>query len=405
MVSFAADFVRSVTGVGVGGGRGEAEAEVEEDEAAEDEEEEDGGYRSFARGRQAKGVLYRISAFDDPLRERMTAYVHGGAMDADLRYAREVYGLVNTSGRKDFDQFWESPWVEEHIRDTTRKRKLDAQQRAMAVRSYIRASTTTPLGAPGVAGGAAPSEPGHVDRFLDTVDKLTDWEDRHGSQDVVKTVSRMVQSFEHIAIGSLQGLLDTAACTSYRPAVRMHLDPAYITLPAADSGEGGATVSSIACTLRRSPALFHLFAELVAAEIIWAEATNGARNTTIYMCRQLREKQCDAGMAVIRSLAGLLRSGADPLPHDRLGMPLMSVDGSMCVTRGVLVVLPGRISATYVLDIQEQDGVAMDMSRIQTIRVTRVVTDPDLPPPTSVPTVTPTPTPRRRRAAAAGARY
>ncbi len=107
----------------------------------------------------------------------------------DMRYARAVFGLVNTSGRKDFEIFWESPWYapllllcsnlfslinsiqfwvlivliylkntttyknnnvytifiitrnEEHVQDAPRKRKLETQQRSMAVRSYIRSSS------------------------------------------------------------------------------------------------------------------------------------------------------------------------------------------------------------------------------------------------------------------------
>jgi len=97
------------------------------------------GYHSF-QGRQVKGVLYRLSPMTNQLRKRMTRYVHDGYMDKDLRYVQIIYGLMNTSGKKDFEMFWESPWVEEHVRDTSKKKKVDAQQRAMAVKSYIRAN-------------------------------------------------------------------------------------------------------------------------------------------------------------------------------------------------------------------------------------------------------------------------
>jgi hypothetical protein len=298
------------------------------------------GYRAF-RARTAKGILYRLSPLDDPLRARLTTYVQDGAMDADLRYVRAVFGLVNTSGRKEFDQYWESPWVEEHVRDTARKRKLDAQQRSLAVRAYIRAST-------------AAQEPENVDRFLDTVDKLTEWEDQHGARDLVKTVSRLVQSFEQVALTTLHGLLETPTCDAYRAATRASL--------VAEDRE------ATACTLRRHPDVFHAFATLVAAELIWAEATNGARNTTIYMCRQLDEKRAGAGMALVRRLAGQPRA----LAHDVVGMPLMSVNGSMCVTRGVLVVMPGGTSATYVLDLQEGET-PEDLTQLKTIQITRVM--------------------------------
>lgn len=304
------------------------------------------GYSTF-RARTAKGVLFRLSPLDDPLRRRLTEYVEKGAMDADHRYVRTVYGLVNTSSRKDFEQYWESPWMEEHALDTTRKRKLDAAQRALAVRSFIRASTTT-----------AP-DPENVDQFLHTVDKLTEWEDRHGARDLVKTVSRLVQSFEHVALSTVRALLESAACAIYRA-------PLADKLP--------AQVESAACTLRRHKDLYDLFACLVAAELIWGEATNGTRNPSIYMLRQLESKKNDAAMALLRALA----KPALRVEADTLGLPLMSVNGSMCVTRGVLVVMPGQVSATYVLDLQEGEA-PDDLTHVKTIQIMSVVEEADLP--------------------------
>ena len=75
----------------------------------------------------------------------------------------QVFGLVNTSGRKDFEVFWESPWTEEHVQDAPKKRKLEAQQRSMAVRSYIRASSMQ-------------QDQHDVGKFIETVDQLTHWE-------------------------------------------------------------------------------------------------------------------------------------------------------------------------------------------------------------------------------------
>ena len=52
---------------------------------------EDGeGYVAF-KGRQAKGVLYRLNAMPSRLMERMEKYVHGGIMAKDMRYARAVH--------------------------------------------------------------------------------------------------------------------------------------------------------------------------------------------------------------------------------------------------------------------------------------------------------------------------
>ena len=310
----------------------------------------DESYRAF-RARNAKGVLYRLSSMDDPLRARVQVYVHGGAMDADLRYARELYGLTNTSGRKEFELFWESPWAEEHARDAPRKRrKRDAQH--LAVRSYIRAST-------------AAGPPAETASFLDTVDKLTEWEDDNvdAAREVVKTVSRLVQSHEHAALASLGALAESPACASYRGALR-----AYFRLSAAGDADAPLTTEALACTLRRSAAVYPQFAAVVAAELIWAEATNGTRNTTIYMCRQLDDKRATAAMALLRVLAGVRE-----LPPDTVGLPLMSVRCSLCVTRGVLVVMPGSVSATYVLDLLPTEDVGGDLSQIKMIQIARVV--------------------------------
>ena len=331
-----------VEGVFGGGPKRRTPAAEEEDEEGEEEE----GYRSFrpARHREAKGVLYRIDPMRGELKERVTRYVQGGIIDKDLRFAREVFGLVNTSGRRDFDAFWESPWVEEHIRDTTRKRKRDEDQRTMAVRSFIRATTT----AQQQAGG----EEADVGRFIETVDRLTQWEDRHGSKDIVKTVSRTVQSFERATLSTVASLLRTHHCNSSRGRVR----------PLLETEDG-----DVACTLRRSDLTFHAFAAAVAMEMLWSEATSGARNTTIYLCKQIEERRKDA---CLRLVACLARLTPEDLPPDRLGVPLMGINTSLCISRGVLVVMPGATSATYILDIDE--GME-DLANARTIRITRTV--------------------------------
>ena len=328
-----------VEGMFGSGGRRRRDAEPEE------EEEEEEGYHSFrpARHREAKGVLYRIDPMKGELKERVTRYVQGGIIDKDLRFAREVFGLVNTSGRRDFDAFWESPWLEEHVRDTTRKRKRDEDQRTMAVRSFIRATTAT--------GG----EEADVGRFIETVDRLTQWEDRHGSKDIVKTVSRTVQSFERATLSAVSALLRTHHCNSTRGRVRPLIEPR--------EEEGG----DVPCTLRRSDLTFHAFAAAVAMEMQWSEATSGARNTTIYLCKQIEERRKDA---CLRLVACLARLTPEELPLDRLGVPLMGINTSLCISRGVLVVMPGATSATYILDIDE--GME-DLANARTIRITRTV--------------------------------
>ena len=286
------------------------------------------GYHAFQYGqnnRQAKGILYKLNPMKNDLKAKVTEYVHNGAMENDLRYAREVFGLTNTSGRKEFISFWESPWVEEHVRDTSKKRKIEAQQRSMAVRSYIKASST--------------QDAENVDKFLETVDKLTEWEDQYDSKDDVKTVSRLIQSFERVAIRNVINTLESAICLSYRN-VKSHL--------ARLQHDNDDDIGKIAHALRRADAVYDLFAGTVAAEISWADCTNGSRNTSIYLCRQLKEKKDVATMNLIRRLNSL---DDTQLKIDHIGLPLMQANSKMCVAKGVLVVFPGSTEASYVLDI------------------------------------------------------
>ena len=317
---------------------------------------EEEGYVAF-KGRQAKGVLYRLNTVQPDLIKRMELYVHGDpvtkscAMQGDMRFARAVYGLVNTSGRRDFEIFWESPWNEEHVQDAPKKRKMEAQQRSMAVRSYIRASSMV-------------QDADNVGKFLDTVDQLTQWEDRHDAKDNVKTVSRMVQSFERTAIRSIALFVDAAPYNLYKNEVQQAL---RLELNANDQNlsVGSSQIEQTACSLRRDKNFFDLFAAVVAAEIIWADATNGTRAMPKHLCDRLQGKKNEAMVNFVRTI----RSLGGVIAPDTVGMPLMETNGSMCVTRGVLVVCPGSECATYVLDIEQQG----DLSKVRTITITQVM--------------------------------
>ncbi len=75
-------------------------------------------------------------------------------------------------------------------------------------------------------------------------------------------------------------------------------------------------------------------------------------------------------MALVREMHHL-HAGGREWQQDGLGMPLMTINASMCVCRGVLVVLPGGTSATYILDLA--DGVT-DLTGVRNIRISHVVT-------------------------------
>jgi hypothetical protein len=95
------------------------------------------------------------------------------------------------------------------------------------------------------------------------------------------------------------------------------------------------------------------------------------------MTRQLQEKKNEAIMALIRQLYSLSEV---QLPVDLVGLPLMSVNYNLCVSRGVLVVGPGSTNATYILDIDghiDADTGELDLSGIKTIKITDVFSEPN----------------------------
>jgi hypothetical protein len=222
----------------------------------------------------------------------------------------------------------------------------------MAVRSYIRASS------------AQQEQVQDVGKFIDTVDQLTQWEDRHDAKDNIKTVSRMVQSFERTAIRSVVSLVSVSPYTLYKDSVQV-----AFALDRHDDEEGDTVgscqIESTACWLRRNDQLFDLFATAVANEIIWADATNGTRSIALHLCERLMTKRNEA----LVNLARTIHAQSSVFERDDVGMPLMEMTGSMCVSRGILVVCPGSDVATYVLDIEGSD----DLTNVRNITVTHTV--------------------------------
>lgn len=229
----------------------------------------------------------------------------------------------------------------------------------MAVRSYIRAN--------------APQDPGNVDKYIETVDQLTQWEDRHNTKDIVKTVSRMVQSFERVAIRGVVGLAALPQYGSYRGAV----ETAVQARPIGEDDDGVSSVGSdaidvVACSMRRHDNFFDLLAASVAAEIVWADATNGTRSMARHIYERLEEKKREATLNLMRGI----HSFTPRFDTDTVGLPLMKATANMCVSSGVLVVCPGMQSATYILDMEEE----MDLNNVRTITITRVVREDEPPP-------------------------
>jgi hypothetical protein len=304
------------------------------------------GYIEFGNGhnnkKQLKAVLFKLAPMSDTVKNDMTAYVHGGSMDKDLRYAREVYGHANTSSRKDFNDFWESPWVEEHIRDTPKRKRIDEQRKSGAIRAYVKAVSA--------------QETDDVDKIMKNVDKLTEWDNKWDEKESVKTVSRMIQSFEHVAVRSITAALASSWGQEYTQAQRHLLEK---------------DIHQVCHTLRRHDALFDLFAALVASEISWANATSGTRNTPIFLTRQIQENKVGALRLFLRALNHEAR---EQLPMDTIGIPLMGLRCNMCVSpKGVLIVGEGSTNAMYVLDVQGgyNDRGELDLTGVTHIQITQ----------------------------------
>jgi hypothetical protein len=93
----------------------------------------------------------------------------------------------------------------------------------------------------------------------------------------------------------------------------------------------------------------------------------------MHLCERLMNKKNEA----LLNLARTIYAQDATFVNDDVGMPLMEMDGSMCVSRGVLVVCPGGHSATYVLDIEQPhaadgDG-TLDLTNVRNITITHVV--------------------------------
>jgi hypothetical protein len=314
-----------------------AAVDVRSEESSEDGEEaprqqgQGKGYHSFAP--KVRGVLYKISPLTPEQGTNVEKYIREGAMKRDSVFVSALFGLVAPSKTKDLSMFWESPWIEDQVKESGKKRKLQQQQRSLAVRSFIKASTQ--------------DTSVNVDSFLDKVEKLTQWDQSEDGalRENLQTVSRLVQSFEKKAVLSLLNLLQSGGVNS--PIAQQHLN----RLKGTPSGD----LDPIAHALRRAPHTYFAFASLVASELLLAEASNGSRNISINMSRRMDN---DRFTCINTMLDNLQKATAAALPRDTVGLPLMDLTCNVCVSKGVLVVANKRSSqATYVLDIEDLDQI------------------------------------------------
>ena len=82
---------------------------------------------------------------------------------------------------------------EEHVSDTNKRKRVVEQQKSYAFRQYFR--------------NAQAEAGGDVKSYIEDVDALQKWENSNSNSDPVKTVSRVVQSMEVMALESIDSML------------------------------------------------------------------------------------------------------------------------------------------------------------------------------------------------------
>jgi hypothetical protein len=315
--------------------------------------------------RKAKGILFKLDPITDKMTQRVKLYVENGAMQKDLRYAREIFGLINTSGRKDFSYVWESPWVEEHSFETPKRKKMEIQQRSMAVRNFVKASSNF--------------DTDNVEKFINNVEKLTKWEEKYRCKEDIKTISRVVQSFERVAMRQILRFCQSVQGRNY-PMVNNIIQR---ICHKKNSDEENITIGTH--SFRRSDTIYDVFAYLVATEMNWADCTNGSRNLSIHAHKQMELKRDNALHKMIHALDSIRCDDEKIIKRDEIGIPLMEIDSNMCISHGVIVVGQGSTSATYVLDIiqdtdTENGGMnhshSLDLTGIDTIQIVHSYSNP-----------------------------
>jgi hypothetical protein len=204
-----------------------------------------------------------------------------------------------------------------------------------------------------------------VGEFINNFDNLRKWQEDEDVRENVKTVSRLIQSFERVAVRAVrQELANNPAMNAYMYRVDDQLKRLQ--------GEHPNDVTPICHSLRRSDAMFDLFAMSVAMEITWADATSGSRNLSVKLTDEIKYRRKSASIEIIRRL-GDVDFGTDAIDLDEVGLPLMKVNYNLCISRGVLLVGPNSTNATYVLDIEgstDSHGV-LDLTGVKTITITQ----------------------------------
>jgi hypothetical protein len=320
-----------------------------EEEPAEEESSPD-GFKAFEKQKSVSGILFKLNPVSSDDMALVEQYVRDGMMQRDFEYAYEVHTAVNFSLKRDFSNFWESPWAEDQVRNTHKRKRVDEQQKALAVASFIKASSV--------------QDPESAEAYIQNVNRMMQWEDKNEAKEIIKTVSRMVQAHERKAIRSLMD--HDMLQPTYKGEMMLPIAVAHI---ARLNQIGGINV--IAHTLRRSPLCFDAFAQLVAHEILISDNTTGQRAVTQHMCRTQAMRFNDRALTLLKIL-----DRTPSLPADTIGLPMMFMKNSLCVCNDVLVVGDDSTTATYVLSIDKKNNPgALNLQGVTNIRITNIFTE------------------------------
>ena len=315
------------------------------------------GFKGFSKGRTVNATLFKLNPIRSEDMAIVEEYIRGGTWMKDLRFALEVYNIVNGAGqRRDISWFWASPKMNEVMLDTNKRRKVETQQKALAVSSFIKANST--------------QDAEDANKYIENVNRLMDWEDKQNSRDILHTVSQGLQAAERTAVRAVMQHPITeqslASSSSYGRQSSLGIAKGHLRRLCAGEPEG--SVDSVCHTLRRSAGCFDVFARLVSSYMKFDEATGGGQHSSIYLNRTMSLRGEDHVLSLLRVMQTMTPQG---LPKDTMGMPMKLMQDNICVRNDVLMVAADSTTATYVLSVEGQDGSSpLNMEGVDNIRIT-----------------------------------
>jgi len=153
-----------------------------------------GDWNTFDTSTRVKAELYQVERGEAGFMRNVKRYVDEGRA-LDLRYVRQLCGLLDFAERRGFNYFWESPFVEEHAQETVKRRRIQQRQRQNNLSRVI---------------GSA-DDPAKVEETYNLIKRLEEQDaETTSATEPVKTVSKVVQSFEKRAVRNMLTFLQSS---------------------------------------------------------------------------------------------------------------------------------------------------------------------------------------------------